>query len=96
MRNLMIALLACGGMAILSAPTFAQSAVASIAAQQQRQETFCYEGSGPAFCTPTSEHRYEVCANLADERGEHLRGSGFGRFVYECLTGTIGTEPHRA
>jgi hypothetical protein len=93
MRKLIIALLACGGMAILSAPAFAQSTEASIAAQQQRQETFCYRGAG-AYCTSTSEHRYEACSNLAVDRGERRGGSGYDRFVYECLTGTIGIEPH--
>jgi hypothetical protein len=87
MRNLTIALLTCGGMAILAVPTFAQS-------QQQQPETFCYDGAGPAYCTPTSEHRYEACANLAVERGERLGGRGFDRFVYECLTGTIGRAPN--
>jgi hypothetical protein len=94
MRNLVIALLACGGMAILSAPAFAKAAESSIAVQQQRPETFCYEGSGPAYCARTSAHRYDACSNLAVERGEQLGGSGFDRFVYECLTGTIGTAPN--
>jgi hypothetical protein len=94
MRNLMIALLACGGMAISSVPTFAQSTESSIATRQQQPETFCYEGNGPAYCTPTSEQRYEACANLAVERGERLGGRGFDRLVYECLTGTIGRAPN--
>jgi hypothetical protein len=93
MRNLMIALLACGGMAILSVPTFAQTPEPSIATHQQQPETFCYREDG-AYCTSTSEHRYEACSNLAVERGERRGGSGFDRFVYECLTGTIGTAPH--
>jgi hypothetical protein len=94
MRNLMIALLTCGGMAILSVPSFAQSSESSIAARQQQPETFCYDAAGPAYCAPTSEHRYEACADLAVERGERLGSRGFDRFVYECLTGTIGRAPN--
>jgi hypothetical protein len=93
MRNLIITLLTCGGVAILSVPTFAQSMESPLATRQQQLETFCYRGGG-AFCTRTSEHRYEACANLAVERGERRGGSGYDRFVYECLTGTIGIEPH--
>ena len=87
MKHVMIGLLICGGMAMLSEPTFAQST-------QQRPETFCYDGSGPAYCARTNEHRYEACANLAEEQGERLGSRGYDRFVYECLTGTIGKEPN--
>jgi hypothetical protein len=93
MPKLMITILACGGMAIFSAPTFAQPIYSSVPAQHQA-ETFCYEGAGPADCTRTSEHHYEACADLAVQRGERRGGRGFDRFVYECLTGTIGTAPN--
>jgi hypothetical protein len=88
MRKLITMIMACGGIAISSVP--------SLAAQPQQHETFCYRG-GPVFCAPTTEHRYEACGDLAVERGWARRGSrGFDRFVYECLTGTIGTAPGTA
>ena len=85
MRKLVIAMLACGGVALMSAPTFA--------AQPQTSESFCFDESGPAYCTPTKASRYDACSHLAIDRGERLGSRGFDRFVYECLTGTIGTEP---
>ena len=92
MRKLITIILACGGIAIWSAPTFARSTEAT-----QWHEPFCYDGSGPAYCAPTTEHSYQSCADLAVERGWTRRGSrGFDRFVYECLTGTIGTAPGTA
>jgi hypothetical protein len=93
MRKLVTSIIVCGGIAIWSVPTFAQSAEPTPATQPQGQETFCYEG-GPEFCVPTREQRYEACSNLAVERGERLGSRSFERFVYECLTGTIGTQPH--
>jgi hypothetical protein len=63
----MMTILAYGGIAILSAPTFAQSTEQRIATPPQGQDTFCYEG--PADCAPTSEQRYQACANLAVDEG---------------------------
>jgi hypothetical protein len=98
MRKLVTTLMVCGGIAIWSVSAFAQSAelrpTTQPQSQPQGQQTFCYEEEGPAFCVPTREQRYEACSNLAVERGERLGSGGFERLVYECLTGTLGTEPH--
>jgi hypothetical protein len=94
MRKLMTVILTCGGIAIWSAPISAQPTEPRSDTQPQGQEQFCYDKDGPAFCVSTSEQRYELCANLATNRGWQRGGSGgFDRFVYECLTGTIGTAP---
>ena len=84
MRKNITMLLTCCGIAIWSAPISAQPT----------GETFCYDGLTRNYCVRTSEPRYEQCADLAVERGWARRGTrGFDRFVYECLTGTIGTDP---
>jgi hypothetical protein len=93
MRKLMMTILAYGGIAILSAPTFAQSTEQRIATPPQGQETFCYE-EGPADCVSTTDRRYSECADLAVERGWRDTGRGRDRFIYECLTGTIGRAPN--
>ena len=91
MRKNITILLTCCGIAIWSAPISAQPTGPMISAQA---ETFCYDGLTRNYCVRTSEPRYEQCANLAVDRGWARRGTrGFDRFVYECLTGTIGTDP---
>jgi hypothetical protein len=92
MRKLIYAIVACSGIALWSAPTIAQS-TESAATQPQQREMFCDHDIG-TYCTQTTEQRYEACSNLAVKRGERQITRGFDRFVYECLTGTIGTEPH--
>ena len=91
MRKITTMLLTCCGIAIWSAPISAQPTGPMTFAQA---ETFCYDGLTRDYCVRTTEPRYEQCANLAVERGERLGSGGFERLVYECLTGTLGTEPH--
>jgi hypothetical protein len=90
MRKLIMVVLACGGIAIWSGPSFAQSEDARDTAQPREQETFCYEGDGPAECVATSDRRYNECASLAAERGwQRESGRGYESFIYQCLTGKV-------
>jgi hypothetical protein len=90
MRKVIVVMLACGGITIWSAPSFAQSVDPRDTAQPREQETFCYEGDGPAECIPTSNRRYNECANLAAERGwQRESGRGYEFFIYQCLSGKI-------
>src|SRR5258708_6215790 len=94
MRKLITMIVACGEIAAWSVPVSAQPTMQMNSTQSENQETFCYDGLSAAYCVRTSEPRYQQCADLAVERGWVRRGTrGFDRFVYECLTGTIGTAP---
>ena len=96
MRRLITLIVTCGALATWSVPVSAQPRMQTNSAQSADPETFCYDGLSAAYCVRTSDPRYERCANLAVERGWARRGTrGFDRFVYECLTGTIGTDPGR-
>jgi hypothetical protein len=87
MRKFMMMILACGGIAMGSHASFAQTEPQVAPAQQQM---FCDERDGPLKCTPTTEQSYDHCANLAVARGwQSARGAGYDRFIYECLTGRI-------
>jgi hypothetical protein len=89
MRELIVVMLAYSGIAIWSGSSFAQSADPRNA-EPREQETFCYEGDGPAECIPTSESQYNECANLAAERGwQREAGRGYEFFIYQCLTGKV-------
>ena len=58
--------------------------------EPREQETFCYEGDGPAECIPTRNRQYNECANLAAERGwQREAGRGYEFFIYQCLTGKV-------
>jgi hypothetical protein len=90
MRKLIVVMLAYGAVAIWSVCSFAQSADPRNTAEPREQETFCYEGDGPAECVPTSDRQYDKCANLAAERGwQREAGRGYESFIYQCLTGKV-------
>jgi hypothetical protein len=93
MRKLMVVMFACLGSASSFVPSVAQTQELSVGAQPKQEETFCYEAQGPADCVPTTDRRYQVCSDLAFERGWRDASQGRNRFIYECLTGTIGTAP---
>jgi hypothetical protein len=87
MRTFMTVALACGGIAIWSASALAQSENPTDATPARQEQTFCYDGAGPAECVSTTPSRYNECANLAVERGNITERRGYEFFIYQCLTG---------
>jgi hypothetical protein len=89
MRTVMIAALACGGIAVSAASALAQPVNPTDATSPRQEQTFCYDGAGPAECVSTTTSRYNECANLAVERGNITERRGYQFFIYQCLTNGI-------